>query len=148
MPDTPTPDPVLVELADAILRVARELEPHSLAGAGLPALTGTEATVMRWVHRNPGCTPSAVAQANGLQRSNISTALRSLTAKGLIERRRDGTDSRQISLDVTDTAREGIAGLYATWSQIMGDALGDRTRQADTAVEVLGLIEEYLRRAR
>ena len=103
---------------------------------------------MRWVHRNPGCTPSAVAQANGLQRSNISTALRSLTAKGLIERRRDGTDSRQISLDVTDTAREGIAGLYATWSQIMGDALGDRTRQADTAVEVLGLIEEYLRRAR
>lgn len=148
MPDANTPDPVLVELADAILRVARELEPHSLAGAGLKALTGTEATVLRWVHRHPGCTPSAVAEANGLQRSNISAALRSLTAKGLIERRRDGTDSRQISLDVTDTAREGIAGLYVTWSQMMGDALGDQAAQADAAVVVLGLVEDYLRRSR
>ena len=41
MPDTPTPDPVLVELAVRSCGWPGELEPHSLAGAGLPALTGT-----------------------------------------------------------------------------------------------------------
>ncbi|GAB06397.1 MarR family transcriptional regulator [Gordonia amarae] len=148
MSDTNTPDPVLVELADAILRVARELESHSVTGAGLKTLTGTEATVLRWVHRNPGCSPSAAAEATGLQRSNLSTALRGLTAKGLVERHRDATDSRQVSLDVTDSAREGIAALNATWSQIMADALGAQSGQAVAAVTVLGLIDDYLRRER
>ncbi len=148
MSDTNTPDPVLVELADAILRVARELESHSVTGAGLKTLTGTEATVLRWVHRNPRCSPSAAAEATGLQRSNLSTALRGLTAKGLVERHRDATDSRQVSLDVTDSAREGIAALNATWSQIMADALGAQSGQAVAAVTVLGLIDDYLRRER
>ncbi len=147
-PDVGTTDSVPAELADAILRVARELEPRSLAVSGLPPLTGTEATVMRWVHRNPGCTPTEVAEATGLQRSNISTALRSLTAKALVERRRRGTDSRQVSLDVTDTARAGIAMLYATWSEIVGEALGERSGQAGAALAVLELVEDHLRRSR
>ena len=38
--------------------------------------------------------------------------------------------------------------LYATWSEIVGEALGERSGQAGAALAVLELVEDHLRRSR
>ncbi len=78
------------------MRIARDIDPNGPHAPDIVPLTGTEALVMRWVHHNPGASPSAVAAATALQRSNCSVALRSLVAKGMIERQTAPDDARVV----------------------------------------------------
>jgi len=118
-------DDVLAELADVVLRISREVDPHGLRALDIVPLTGTEALVMRWIDRNPGASPSAVADATALQRSNLSVAVRSLVAKGMVERRPDPEDARTVRLFSTDVARDSIGRLHAHWAGALRSALGD-----------------------
>lgn len=110
-------DAALAEIAELILRIGRDLEPSGPDGvAGLVQLTGTEAAVMRWIHRSPDTTPAATAAATGLQRSNLSSALKSLVAKGMVEKRPDPDDGRSVRLRATPLAEDNIARLREFWA--------------------------------
>ncbi|MDN4476104.1 MarR family transcriptional regulator [Demequina sp. SYSU T00192] len=141
--DDPT-DRLLAELAETILRIARDLDPHA-AGLDVVPLTGTETAVLRWVHRNPGTSPSAAADATGLRRPNLSAAVRSLEEKGLVRRSPDPADQRQQRLEATSLADEGVGRLHAYWSGRVRAALGDDLAEAGAVVDLLDRLESGLR---
>lgn len=138
----------LTELADAILRVARELDPKGPRGAdGVIGLSGGEAVVLRWIHRNPGTCASEAATATAIARSNISVVLRSLEGHGLIDRRKDAQDGRTSKLFVTPKAEENLTRLRAHWSRRLNEALAGDLDGVDNARAVLGRIEAGLHRS-
>ncbi|MFJ3030060.1 MarR family winged helix-turn-helix transcriptional regulator [Curtobacterium sp. NPDC087080] len=139
-------DDALAEFADVVLRIGREVDPHGPHALDIVPLTGTEALVMRWVHRNPGASPSAVADATALQRSNCSVALRSLVAKGMVERRTDPDDARTVQLHPTALADDSIARLHAHWAGRLRTALGGDEGGLGAAADLLARIDDGLRR--
>jgi len=140
------PDDALAEFADVVLRIGRELDPHGPHALDIVPLTGTEALVMRWVHRNPGASPSAVADATALQRSNCSVALRSLVAKGMVERRTDPDDARTVQLHPTPVAHDSIERLHAHWAERLRAALGGDEDAVSAAATLLARVDDGLRR--
>ncbi|WP_062464089.1 MarR family winged helix-turn-helix transcriptional regulator [Demequina soli] len=137
-------DRELAELAESILRIARELDPHA-AGVGVVPITGTETAVLRWIHHHPGATPSAVAAATGLKRPNLSAALRALEDKELVRRTPDPDDHRQARLEATALADEGVALLHAYWSGRMRAALDGEDADVPAVTAALDRIEAGLR---
>jgi DNA-binding MarR family transcriptional regulator len=142
----------LADLAEAILGVGRELRLRIDAGAAGPAtsdtavvqLTASEAHVMRHIDHHPGVTPSDVARATGLQRSNLSTALRALEHRGFVERRTDPHDARGVNLFPTDRAADNLERLRRRWAQEMSSALGGDLHHAAVVKAVLERVEAGL----
>jgi DNA-binding MarR family transcriptional regulator len=139
-------DDALAELADVVMRVAREIGPNGPQVPDIVPLTGTEALVMRWVHHNPGASPSAVAKATALQRSNCSVALRSLVAKGMIERQTAPDDARAVRLQPTAVADESVRKLHAYWADRLRVALDGDDAGVREAAALLVRVEGGLRR--
>ncbi|WP_319437392.1 MarR family winged helix-turn-helix transcriptional regulator [Mycobacterium sp. RTGN5] len=127
-------DSELADLAEAILGVGREL--RMALSADVIHLTAQEAHVMRHIDHHPGVTPSDVARATGLQRSNLSTALRTLERRGFVERRADPHDARGVNLFPTDLAADNLTRLRRQWASQMTRAVGD-DRQAIAAAKAL-----------
>src|SRR5690349_5673011 len=82
------------ELADLVLSISREIQFRGYTSPDAVSLSIPEGTVMRYLHRHPGVPPSQIAEATGLQRTNVSSTLRTLEARGLIERRDCPEDRR------------------------------------------------------
>ena len=76
----------LADLADLILNVGRLVRARTPEGPQVVTLTETERQVMRVVDLYPGAAPSEIARRTRLQRTNVSTALRSLEGKGMVSR--------------------------------------------------------------
>ncbi|MFP5068649.1 MarR family winged helix-turn-helix transcriptional regulator [Pseudonocardia nantongensis] len=111
------------ELASAVHELSRVLRSVGERGAGLDAITGSEVEVLRCVSARPGSTVSAVSRALGLQPSNVSTTVRSLIGRDLLERRSDPADGRRALLHPTARARRHRTLLDAAWSQGVERAL-------------------------
>ncbi|WP_228504443.1 MarR family winged helix-turn-helix transcriptional regulator [Curtobacterium sp. VKM Ac-1395] len=123
--DATVTDEALADLADLVLRVSREIDPNGSSALDVVPLTGTEVLVLRWVDMHPGTSPSATAEATALQRSNLSAALRSLVAKGMVDRCVDPRDARLVQLFATEQAAANIRVLRAHWAGKLRAALGD-----------------------
>ncbi|MBX7432229.1 MarR family winged helix-turn-helix transcriptional regulator [Mycobacterium sp. Y57] len=123
----------LADLADLVLAVGRAVKAEVAADPSVLDLSVTEVTVMRYIDHHPGVGPSAVAAATGLQRSNLSRALRDLEAKGMVERTPDPADSRQAVLRGTAKSAENLVRLRAIWARLLGDALEVAGEQHDAA---------------
>ncbi|SDQ21173.1 DNA-binding transcriptional regulator, MarR family [Curtobacterium sp. UNCCL20] len=140
-------DSLFAELADVLLRISREIDPNGARAIDIPPLTGTEALVMRWVDRNPGSTPSSVADAIALQRSNLSVALGSLVKKGMVERRPDPEDARTVQLFSTELAKRSVEKLHTHWAGMLRQALGADEGDLVRTISVLTRIDDGLRAA-
>jgi len=138
-------DDRLADLADLILALARTISTEAHMDAQVVELTATEVNVMRFVDRHPGASPTAVAAATGLQRSNLSRALRALETKGLVERSVGDGDARQARLRPTRRAEVNLQRLRENWSRLLGDAGADR-RNLDAALTLLAELEAGLTR--
>lgn len=99
---------------------------------------------MRLLVRQPGLSVSEVASALDLQSSNVSTAMRSLAARGLIERRRDERDGRVTRLYPTDKAIAHRDEQETAWGEELTRRLAqlpdterERLRAAAQALESL-----------
>ena len=66
----------LADLADLVMTVARAVKAHVADDPSVFELSVTEVTVLRYLDHHPDVSPSTVAAATGLQRSNLSRALR------------------------------------------------------------------------
>lgn len=146
MNDVVSGDARLADLADAVLNVSREIRARGDGDA--VALTITEGNVMRFVDRHPGATPGELAEGTGLQRSNLSTTLRALEEKGLVERQHDSSDGRTIRVTPTDRAAENLRALRDNWTALLGEALDGRSAGVDDALALLIRLEEGLVRSR
>jgi DNA-binding MarR family transcriptional regulator len=107
-------------------------------------LTGTEVSVIREVHRNPHVTPSQIAGATGLHRSNISTAVRTLEAGGLVVREQVPDDARSITLAPTARACESIARINAYWVDRLSETPAESLAEAVAALDSLRRIAASL----
>ncbi|WP_445165961.1 MarR family winged helix-turn-helix transcriptional regulator [Mycolicibacterium sp. Dal123E01] len=135
-------DSELADLAEAILGVGRELRMRG--DADVEHLTAQEAHVMRHIDHHPAVTPSDVARATGLQRSNLSTALRALEKRGFVERRADPHDARGINLFPTARAADNLKRLRRQWAKQIKGALGGEVNSAAAAKVLLERIEAAL----
>lgn len=129
-------DERLADLADLVLAVARAIAIDAHSDPAIVDLTTTEINVMRYVDRHPGASPTAVAAATGLQRSNLSRALRDLEAKGMVRRTVDVTDARQTRLEPTARAAANLERLRANWSRLL-NSVGADHRNLDAALAML-----------
>jgi len=111
-------------------------------------LTGTEMAVIRQVHRRPGSTPSQIAQATGLQRSNVSTAVRTLEAGGLVVREQQPGNARSVTLVPTEMAADSIGRINAFWATRLGAADPADLQEALAALDALARIAASLGRVR
>lgn len=136
----------LADLADVVMAVARAVKSQAAADPAVLELSATEITVLRYLDHHPDVGPSAVAAATGLQRSNMSRALRDLEAKGLVRRSADPDDSRHAVLRSTRLAAENLSRLRGIWARLLGDALdasGDKHDIA-AALSLLRALERGL----
>ncbi|WP_328358132.1 MarR family transcriptional regulator [Mycobacterium sp. NBC_00419] len=131
----------LADLAEVILVVARELrmgmEPDTV-------LTPSEAHVMRYIDDHPGAAPSDVARFTGLQRSNLSTALKGLERRGFVERRADAHDARGVNLFPTPLAADNLTRLRTRWARQLAVALGGDVHDVATVKTLLDRAEARL----
>lgn|SRR6478735_6114660 len=135
----------LADLADVVMAVSRAIKLRTAADPSVLDLSTTEVTVLRYIDHHPGVSPSAVASGTGLQRSNLSRALRDLEAKHLVRRAADPSDNRQSLLRSTESAAENLRHIRAIWSGLLRDALADTgDHDITAALELLGTLERGL----
>jgi DNA-binding MarR family transcriptional regulator len=114
---------------------ARELAVvlHDLAWL-LPRTIGAEAMqaepqpptaleVMRLLTRTPGLSVNDVGREIGVQANNVSTAVKLLEDRGLLEKRRDEEDGRVTRLHPTDRALAARARRERSWGESMREAM-------------------------
>lgn len=138
----------LAELAQLILNAAREIRFRGYEHPDAVSLNPSEANVMRYIDIHPGATPSAVAEATSLQRSNLSAALRELESRGFVERRVDPDDGRGVNLYPTARAAQNLALLQREWANILTVGLGDDQSDVIAAKRLLTRLEAGLIAAR
>lgn len=136
-------DDRMAELAELILALARTISTEMHLDEQVVDLTASEINVMRFVDRHPGASPTAVAAATGMQRSNLSRAVRALEAKGLVQRSTGGEDARHARLNPTPRAEANLRRLKANWSRLLGNAGADR-RNLDPTLAMLRELETGL----
>ena len=138
----------LADLADLVTAVARAVKAQASADPAVLDLSVTEVTVLRYIDHHPDVSPSVVAAGTGLQRSNLSRALRDLEAKGLVRRTADPADNRQAVLHSTELAAANLQRLRAIWARLLDDALAasGEKHDIDAALRLLNALERGLYR--
>jgi DNA-binding MarR family transcriptional regulator len=145
MPTLPQPSSEqLAALADVILDLAYKLDIRNPKLRDVVPLTGTEMAVIREVHRNPHMTPSQLAVATGLHRSNISTAVRTLETGGLVVREQVPNDARSITLAPTARAAASIARINDYWVDRLAQTSAESLAEAVAALNALRRIAASL----
>lgn len=146
MADNDADAPLYADLAETVLTLAREIRLREGDLVDAISLTPSYAQVMRYVSTHPGATPSETAEATGLLRSNLSTALRELEKIGFVEKRQSTDDGRGVLLYPSETALANLGRVRAQWSEDAARLLG-RPAGVDRATVLLrrladGLAEE------
>jgi DNA-binding MarR family transcriptional regulator len=130
-------DVQLATFADVILELAHQLDLRKPELRDVVPLTGTEMAVIRQIHRTPHSTPSQVADATGLRRSNVSIAVRTLEARGLVVRTEVPGNAKSVLLVPTKLAIESINSIHAYWASLLRDAPPGLLTEAIDATEAL-----------
>jgi DNA-binding MarR family transcriptional regulator len=132
------------ELADLVLIIAREIQFRGYSDERAVPLSQSEAVVMRHLQSHPDATPTQIAAATGLQRTNLSTVLRGLELKGLIERRACAEDARGITVHRTERGASNYALVRREWAEAVSRAAGKDTSNLDATLRLLRAMERGL----
>jgi DNA-binding MarR family transcriptional regulator len=138
-PKKPVKDDVerWAELADRVLIIAREIQFRGYQDPRAVPLTATEGMVMRYLQDHPIAAPKQIAAAVGLQRSNLSTLMRDLERKGLIERTMSEGDRRGVTVRLTEAGRRNYLVVRREWAAAVAKAVEKDTRGLDGALALL-----------
>jgi len=132
------------DLADLILIIAREIQFRGYRDEKALSLSQSEGMVMRHLVAQASATPSQIAAATGLQRTNVSTVLRDLEGKGLIERHVDPEDRRGVSVHRTQRGADNYALVRKEWGDAVSTAAGGDTSNLNDVLALLRSIEAGL----
>ncbi len=145
----PADDPRWADLADLVLIISREIQFRGYTDARAIPLSQSEGMVMRYLLQDPAAPPSRIAAATGLQRTNLSTVLRGLERKGLIERRASPEDRRGVTIHPTERGKSNYALVRQEWaSAVSAAAAAGDTSNLDAALALLSTVETGLVRTR
>jgi DNA-binding MarR family transcriptional regulator len=133
----PDGDPRWADLADLALILAREIQYRGYRDPQAVPLTQSEGMVMRYLLDHPGAPPSQLADATGLQRTNISAVLRGLERKGLAERRASPDDLRRAAIHPTERGKRNYGLVRQEWAAVVSAAAGHDTAGLDEALALL-----------
>jgi len=136
------------DLADLALIVSREIQYRGYADEQVLSLTQSEGAVMRHLLQVDAAAPSQIAAATGLQRTNLSTTLRGLERKDLIQRETDPNDRRRVTVTSTDHGRSNYALARHEWATAVATAAGHDTTHLDAALALLTAVKDGLTAAR
>jgi DNA-binding MarR family transcriptional regulator len=137
----PNADQRWADLADLVLVIAREIKFRGYTDERALLLSQSEATVMRYLHQEQSAAPSHIASATGLQRSNLSTVLKTLEEKGLVERLPDPNDRRGVIVHRTEYGKDNYALVRQEWAAAVSSAAGDDTTHLDAALTLLTAVK-------
>ncbi|MCO1337799.1 hypothetical protein BJH93_02670 [Kocuria polaris] len=133
----------LADLAWAICDVARKISDRGFDDPAIVPLSPLEVMVISRVHRQPGVTPSRLAELLRLKPSNASAALRALEAKGMVRRAPDPDDRRSTHVFATELAEDSTRRVRAEMSRLLAP-LGLDTAQVRTLADALQDLEGHL----
>lgn len=136
------------DLADLALIISRELQYRGYSDEKALSLTQSEGIVMRCLIQGEPAAPSQIAAATGLQRTNLSTTLRGLEHKGLVQRQADPADGRGVTVSPTEQGRDNYALVRREWAGAVSEAAARDTTHLDAAITLLGAIRDGLVNAR
>ena len=94
------------EAASALAELAWWVQRKGPMRAGLKVLPATERAILGYMEGHPGSSVTQMGEALDIKSSNVSTALRSLAGRGLVERAPDPADKRKSLLYLTALAQE------------------------------------------
>jgi DNA-binding MarR family transcriptional regulator len=143
-----SPDTRWADLADLVLIIAREIQFRGYADERAIPLTQSEGMVMRFLLAGPDAIPSRIAAATGLQRTNLSTVLRGLERKGLIERQASPDDAREVTVRPTTRGKNNYALVRQEWAATVCAAAGNDASGLDATLGLLRVVEAGLASAR
>ncbi|MDN4477323.1 MarR family winged helix-turn-helix transcriptional regulator [Demequina sp. SYSU T00039] len=135
----------LADVATAAISVARKIQSVPFDDPGIVPLCHLDRIVIRHIDRFPGLQPSEVAADLGLQASNASTAIRSLTRLGLVEKRTDGADRRAKHLHLTAAGEDVGRRVRGEWAALL-DPLVSSDEDAATLARALVALDDALNR--
>ena len=105
---------------------ARQLEPVCRRWK----VTGNELTVLLFLSNNPGYDRAAdLVERRGMTKSHVSLSVGTLEHRGLLRRRREDRDRRQIHLELTEAGWEIARCGQAAQKQFFSAAFQGITRQ-------------------
>jgi DNA-binding MarR family transcriptional regulator len=136
------------DLADLVLIIAREIQFRGYTDEQAVPLSQSEGMVMRYLQRDHSAAPSRIAAATGLQRTNLSTVLRGLERKGLVERRAVADDGRGVTVHVTDRGTSNYRLVRQEWGAAVSEAAGNEADDLHAALRLLTVVETGLTRMR
>jgi DNA-binding MarR family transcriptional regulator len=132
------------DLADLVLIISREIQFRGYTDERAVRLSPSEGMVMRYLQRDPAAPPSRIAAATGIQRTNLSTTLRGLEHKGLIERRAGDGDGRGVTVHPTERGRSNYVLVRQQWADAVAAAAGHDTSHLEAALTLLTAVEKGL----
>jgi DNA-binding MarR family transcriptional regulator len=131
-----------------VLIVAREIQFRGYTDERATPLTPSEGMVMRYLQSHNAANPTQIAAATGLQRTNLSTVLRGLERKELIEKHACSHDARGIAVHLTKRGTINYTAARREWATAVSAAAGHDATDLDAALRVLGIVEKGLVRNR
>ena len=137
--------PVLAEAVAYHLRLAQEASFQAFRQrVGSGDLQPGRYTVLSIIAANPGLTPTDLSRACGRDKSTLTPALKDLTRRGLVERKRHETDERSYTVHLTSAGADLLQKLRR--HALAHDRLIDRVVGHDRAMflEVLRRITREL----
>jgi DNA-binding MarR family transcriptional regulator len=136
------------DLADLALVISRELQYRGYTDEHALSLTQSEGTVMRYLLQTAPTAPSQIAAATGLQRTNLSTVLRGLVQKGLVERQANPNDGRGVTVSPTERGRANYTLVRHEWATAVAAAATHDTTNLDETLALLTTVKDGLTNTR
>lgn len=136
----------LADLAHYVLSVARDIRIYGHLDSDIIEITPLESLVMSHVERTPGTSPSRLCDEVGLRSSNASAVLRSLEAKGMIQRIPDAEDRRSVSLQATPLAARNLEKVRSEWARLLAPHVVNAIDLVP-AIELLRALDESFTQA-
>ncbi|TDO46421.1 MarR family protein [Kribbella sp. VKM Ac-2527] len=136
------------DLADLVLIISREIQYRGYTDDRAISLTQSEGIVTRYLLQNDPAAPSQIAAATGLQRTNLSTTLRGLEQKGLVERQANPADGRGVTVSLTELSRSNRDLVMHEWATTVSEAAEHDTTNLDATLTLLTAIKDGLAKTR
>jgi DNA-binding MarR family transcriptional regulator len=117
-------------IREGVVRLARRLQAqrqeHGVSPTGIALLAR--------LNRDGEATPKALADAEDAQPQTLTRVIASLEEQGLLARRADPNDGRQVLLDITLVGRQVLQRHAATHTRWLGGAIAAELSEAEREI--------------
>lgn len=114
-------DRIAGDLRASLGPLVRRLRAHGTSGE----LTMSQSSVLSLLDRDGPATASELAAGEGITPQSMCTIVAALQERGLVSRRQDPDDGRQMTVSVTPEGIEALRGVRRERSQLLARAIAE-----------------------